>query len=52
MKLLKIIGIVFALGVPAAAIAAPSNGHVGSSWMCCDGGCCPWCDHCPLGMHK
>jgi hypothetical protein len=51
MKLLKIIGIVFALAVPTVAIAAPSNGHLGS-WMCCDGGCCPWCDHCPLGMHK
>jgi len=48
MKLLKIIGIVFALAVPAAAIAAPSQGHVGSSWL----DCCPFCDHCPLGLHK
>jgi hypothetical protein len=48
MKIIRAIGLTFALLVPVAAFATP-NGDT-----CCFLGskCCPGCPFCPSGLHK
>ncbi len=46
MKILRNLGIAFALIIPLAAFATPKV------QSCCSGDCCPSCPFCPSGLHK
>jgi hypothetical protein len=47
MKIIRAIGLTFALLTPAIAFATPKMDPT-----CCDSWCCPSCPHCPSGLHK
>jgi hypothetical protein len=47
MKIIRAIGLTFALLTPVAAFATPKMDN------CCIGDCCyPGCPFCPSGLHK